>query len=378
MKSFLIVAGDFVETGGMDRANLALATYIANTGANLHLVGYRASSQLLNKGNVRFHQVPKPFNSYFTSNPLLSVVGKAVAAKVCESGGRVIANGGNCQTFDVNWVHFVHTSNPPQKTDGKIRSFKKMVAHRYNSSRERKIVPNSRVIIVPSRRTSNDLIQDLAVDATRIHIVRLGIDQNRFSPVGETKRIQIRAELQLPIDRLFACFVGGFNGPEKGFDTLFAAWQSLCSNADWDVDLLAVGDGPELNKWRNRARTVGLGSRIRFLGFHSDVSKFLKASNVFVLPSVSESYSLSTQEAICCGIPAFVTGSAGIAECFPEQLSHFLIPDPKNEQDLVMRLKVWRNHIDNFAELVHPFAKQLAEFTWDTMAKRIIEIIELT
>lgn len=42
MNPFLIVTGDFVKTGGMDRANYALARYIADSGAETHLVAYRS------------------------------------------------------------------------------------------------------------------------------------------------------------------------------------------------------------------------------------------------------------------------------------------------------------------------------------------------
>ena len=43
MKPYLIVTGDFVKTGGMDRANYALARYVAERGAETHLVAYRVA-----------------------------------------------------------------------------------------------------------------------------------------------------------------------------------------------------------------------------------------------------------------------------------------------------------------------------------------------
>ena len=57
---FSIVTGDFVPTGGMDRANYALADYIARQGNNLHLVAHRVAPELIDRSNVTFDRVPKP------------------------------------------------------------------------------------------------------------------------------------------------------------------------------------------------------------------------------------------------------------------------------------------------------------------------------
>ena len=63
----------------------------------------------------------------------------------------------------------------------------------------------------------------------------------------------------------------------EGFDTLFEAWLSLCRDVRWDADLVVVGTGAELPKWRDRAAAVGVADRIRFLGFRTDVPDILSA-----------------------------------------------------------------------------------------------------
>jgi len=104
MKSYLLVTGDFVRTGGMDRANFALADYLARQGEQVHLVAHRVASELLAYPNVTFHRVPKVANSYLLSSPLLNWVGRSQAQQITALGGRVLVNGGNCQWGDVNWL----------------------------------------------------------------------------------------------------------------------------------------------------------------------------------------------------------------------------------------------------------------------------------
>jgi hypothetical protein len=75
MKSYLLVTGDFVRTGGMDRANFALADYLARQGEQVHLVAHRVAPELLAYPNVTFHRVPKVANSYLLSRSLAQLGG---------------------------------------------------------------------------------------------------------------------------------------------------------------------------------------------------------------------------------------------------------------------------------------------------------------
>ena len=96
-RSFLLVSGDFVTTGGMDRANYALASYLARHGAEVHLVAHRVAEDLLALGKVIFHRVPKPAGSYLLGGPLLARAGREIAKQVRSAGGRAIVNGGNSE-----------------------------------------------------------------------------------------------------------------------------------------------------------------------------------------------------------------------------------------------------------------------------------------
>ncbi|MGA6972679.1 MAG: hypothetical protein WBY93_13675, partial [Candidatus Binatus sp.] len=99
-----------MKTGGMDRANYALAAYVAGCGAETHLVSHRVDPALRSRPNVIFHHVPKLLGSYLAAGPLLDRVGRRWASKVTGRAGRVIVNGGNCRWGDINWVHYVHAA----------------------------------------------------------------------------------------------------------------------------------------------------------------------------------------------------------------------------------------------------------------------------
>ncbi len=370
MRQVLLVSGDFVRTGGMDMPNFAVAQEMAECGVSVQLVAFRVADELTKHSNVHWVRVPKPLQSYFLGSPLLDRVGRTVARKTMARGGRVIVNGGNCQVGDVNWVHYVHAAYAGTTHRSLIRRAKAAVDHRLSLEQERSALLKARTIIANSERTRRDLTEKVGVDDTRIRTIYYGIDAERFSPPNEQRRRRLREQLGLA-DCPQVAFVGALGDRRKGFDTLFAAWSSLCRDPRWDADLLVVGRGAELELWRERARAEGIRTRIRFLGFRDDVPDVLAACDALVAPTRYEAYGLGVQEALCTGIPALVSANAGVAERYPSALSELLLDDAGNAAALEASLRNWRQHHDRLLTATRLLAAQLRQRTWTTMAEDV-------
>src|SRR5439155_17567818 len=126
---------------------------------------------------------------------------------------------------------------------------------------------------------------------------------------------------------------------------LLEAWNLLCREPSWDAELAVTGYGAELPKWRRRAAELRIDKRIRFLGFRSDISTVIAASDVMVHPARYEAYGLGVHEAICRGLPAIVTAAAGVTERYPESLVGLIVPDPPQSEAMVSALRAWRAHV---------------------------------
>ncbi|MEA5581263.1 glycosyltransferase family 4 protein [Nodularia harveyana UHCC-0300] len=374
MKSYLLVTGDFVKTGGMDRANFALAEYLAREGEQVHLAAHRVANELLAFPNVTFHRVTKLGNSDLLSSPLLNRMGRNLAQRLVANGARVLVNGGNCQWPDVNWVHYVHAAYQPDNQAGLLRQFKAYVARRMFLESEKQALKSARVIIVNSNRTKQVLMEKLAIPEQKLHTVYYGIDPQVFYPPTPEQRIALRQQLGWAEDKAIVVFIGALGDRRKGFDTLFTAWQKLCTSPDWNADLVVIGAGAELREWQSRADIAGI-SNIHFLGFRPDVPKLLQAADCLVAPTRYEAYGLGVHEALCCGIPALVSANAGVAERYPPQLQDLLLPNPEDAVDLVARLQKWRREKDYYSNLVSSLTQELRVYTWDDMAKAIKQLI---
>jgi hypothetical protein len=140
LSCFLLVSGDFVQTGGMDISNYNLARYLSQASPEVHLVSHRVQADLAALPNIRVHLVPKPLNSYFLGEQLLDRVGRFWARRLARRKVRVIVNGGNCDWGDINWVHYVHAVYEPRTQSKSLpRAAQLRVNHYVDRRRERRI-----------------------------------------------------------------------------------------------------------------------------------------------------------------------------------------------------------------------------------------------
>ncbi|SEQ74930.1 N-acetyl-alpha-D-glucosaminyl L-malate synthase BshA [Neolewinella agarilytica] len=78
--------------------------------------------------------------------------------------------------------------------------------------------------------------------------------------------------------------------------------------------LLLIGDGPERSRCEELSRKLGLSQDIRFLGKQDAIEELLAVSDLFLLPSASESFGLAALEAMACQVPVISSDVGGIPE----------------------------------------------------------------
>ena len=93
-------------------------------------------------------------------------------------------------------------------------------------------------------------------------------------------------------------------------------------------------------------------------------------------PARYEAYGHGVHEALCRGIPAIVSASAGVAERYPADLRELLVPDPPDAAQLAARLRRWRSGADAWPARIAAFADGLRSRSWDDMAAEIAALME--
>ena len=371
MTPWLMAAGDFVPIGGMDTANHALASYLARRGQGaVHLFGHRISADLAGFPDVHVHHIPRPLGMHSLGEPLLTMMATRAARRIRAAGGHVVANGGNMDAGDLTWAHYVHAGYEPTAA-GTLNSAIVAARHRRYVEAERRALGHARLVICNSERTVRDVVDRVGVHPARARRVYYGVDPLRFHPHADSARA--KAALGCDPATPLVLFAGALGDRRKGFDTLFSAWCHLCKQPDWDTHLLVAGSGAELAAWRTRAaHHEHAAGRVTFVGYSTDMPSLMAAADLLVHPARYEAYGLAVHEALCCGLPAIVSASAGVAERFPNELRPLLLHDTESAAELASRLRTWREGKDHFGQRALLFSSVLGSRTWDDMSREIV------
>lgn len=88
--------------------------------------------------------------------------------------------------------------------------------------------------------------------------------------------------------------------------------------------LMMVGDGPEKEKAEILCQELGIHDKVIFFGNSNEIDKILLLTDLFLLPSETESFGLAALEAMACGVPVISSNSGGLPEVNFDGFSGYL------------------------------------------------------
>jgi glycosyltransferase involved in cell wall biosynthesis len=233
----------------------------------------------------------------------------------------------NLSFGDLAYSHFCHraflrTANSP-KAYTSLRSFFRWLDHRLHALVEPLIYRRARIVVVPSEGLARELAAEYPRVRDRMIVIPNPVDADWMSPPSVADRRAARERLGWSDEDIVFVFVALGHFERKGLPLLL---EALGKVHDERVQLLVVGGHPDLvDHSRKRAEALGIGDRVRFVGMQTDVRPFLHTSDVFVLPSAYETFSLVALEAAAAGIPLLVTALHGVEEYVREGRNGFVV-----------------------------------------------------
>lgn len=136
--------------------------------------------------------------------------------------------------------------------------------------------------------------------------IGIDLERFRFEAMPEAEVRARRAALDLPQDVPLVLMVAEFN-PRKRHEDVLNAFSAVWSGAH----LLLVGKGELEDEIREQAASLGLGRRVHFLGYRTDVPELMAISQLLLLPSLQEGLPMAVIEAMSMGVPVIGTDIRG-------------------------------------------------------------------
>ena len=180
--------------------------------------------------------------------------------------------------------------------------------------------------IVPVSQPLRDYLTGrLAVPASRLHVVRNGIDVAAFR--GDGSRADLATELGLAAGVRVVGSIGRLE-PVKGYDNVIRAFAAARGSLERSgpVALVVAGEGSERPALERLIGELGVGDCVRLLGWRDDPQRLLGSFDVFIMGSWSEGTSISLLEAMAAGCPPVVTAVGGNLDVLGPELAGQAVP----------------------------------------------------
>lgn len=213
------------------------------------------------------------------------------------------------------------------------------------------------LLFVPSKE-----VEDLLVDnkiKTKMEVVHLGVNVNQFTP--PKSKAAAKKKIGISPSKRVIGFCGRI-AREKDLPTLHEAFKKVQQKVHNTV-LLIVGEGLE--------QEIPASRSVLRVGRQDDVVPYLQAMDIFVLPSLTETSSLATMEAMAVGLAVVVTPVGNIREYVVDGKNGFIFPRQKVNA-LAEKLEFLLKHAKLRAQLGRQARQTIAkEYSWHTTIEKI-------
>jgi glycosyltransferase involved in cell wall biosynthesis len=227
----------------------------------------------------------------------------------------------------------------------------------------RRALPQAKVLLTVSDDLRRIAVARFGVRNESIRVILNGCDTRLFH-IGD--RAAARQALGIPASARLVLYVGRLV-VAKGLRELADAWESRAA-ADPDLHVAFVGDGILRDELQQRAQRSGFANRMLLPGAAAaeTVAQWMRAADVFCLPSYTEGYPNVLVEALACGRPVLSTPVGGIVEIVDE--SNGVLVPPQNAQALAAGLDAILARDWDEARLSARFARSWNDVAVETLA----------
>jgi glycosyltransferase involved in cell wall biosynthesis len=364
-----LLAHDIHDEGGMERACLELVDR-ASDQIDFVVISGRLDPRA--RGRVRWRRVPlpqRPFPLKFAAFYLLAGLRLALEhVDLVHTVGAIVPN-----KVDVASVHFCHAgyqaAGAQQAAPGsRIRRLNARISHRLALITEPWSYRRGRLRLLAA--VSCGVKEELRCfyPGLDVCVTPNGVARDRFEPDAATYR-RMRQELGVQPGECVALFVGG-DWDRKGLGVAIRGLAyALTDRAR--LRLWVVGPG-DRSRFEALAANLGVGDRVHFFGRRADTELFYQAADVFVMPTVYETFCLAAFEAAACAVPLVVTPVHGVKDLVgPDTAGLRVRRTPEAVGTALARLAADRGLRASLGASAY---HRSAEFTWQRSVDAVVAV----
>ncbi|XGV94334.1 MAG: glycosyltransferase family 4 protein (plasmid) [Leptolyngbya sp. BL-A-14] len=236
----------------------------------------------------------------------------------------------------------------------------------------RLMVRLSDACITNSRAGKDYLLDVLGARPNRVFLQPYEIPDEKTLPGSEESEGDL-ACLQHPI----FLFVGHVI-PRKGLPLLLQSCATLVSRGYANYTLLVVGNGPQEEELKAFCQEHDLSDRIQWVGrvAYDQIGNYFKGADVFVFPTLEDTWGVVTLEAMLLGKPILCSKGAGTSELVIHGENGYVF-NPDNSTDLADLMQTFIDHPECIGKMGDRSQQIMAQYTPEAAAKCLAAVTEL-
>lgn len=217
-------------------------------------------------------------------------------------------------------------------------------------------------ILAPSQETVDCL---RAQGFSRLGIWSRGVDCELYTPDKRTDDVRARYGITAPVLLLYV----GRIAPEKDLVTLMEAMRLLPDSVSGAVQLLVVGDGPQLPELRTLAP-----ENVIFTGYKhgEELAELYASADAFVFPSATETFGNVVLEAMASGLPVIAANAGGSKDLVVSGVTGRLF-EPHQPGQLADTLALLVPQADSLAAMGQEGRRAALTRSWELIFDKLIE-----
>lgn len=246
--------------------------------------------------------------------------------------------------------------------------------YRLVRSLERKVYADPRVRLIAVSTLVAKQLQTY-FRRTDVTVIPSAVDTDRFSPeMRQARRADARKSLAFSEKECVLLLIGN-DWKNKGLGAVLRALSLL---RDLPIRLLVVGrDDPVL--FRPLIFDLGLRDRVRFDAPSNDVLFFYAAADLYVGPSLYDSFGLPILESMACGLPVIASINAGASENIRDTETGFILHNPRDASEIARLIRLLFDDSALRQRLGHTASEYVqANCGWDQNAEKTRQLFETT
>ena len=271
-------------------------------------------------------------------------------------------------TYHTNWEDYTHYITKNKKLLDDI--CKKLIKYLVVFFEDKTVTE----LIVPSNKIYN-LFKDKYKFTKNIHIIQTGIETSKFYKENFNQKDINSLKKKLGIKKKdFVVMTVSRLAKEKSVDRIINNHKELVKKYS-NMKLLIVGDGPDIDKLKDEAKSLGVSDSVIFTGKVplSDIPIYYQLGNVFVTASKSETQGLTVVEAISSSLPVVAVKDDSFVNSVIEDFNGFVFTDDEKYINSISKLyedKDLYNRLSNQSRLLS------ADFSSEYFALKVLKVYE--